>query len=57
MTDFYLEYKRWFERFYNRPFACTREEWRSWCNAPRQPVRKLSDIEFDTEREREGDAQ
>ncbi len=55
MTDFYLEYSAWFTRFYNRPFTVTREEWAEWCKAPK--AKPQSDVEFDAEREREGDAQ
>lgn len=55
--DFYVEYCRIHQQVYGR-IPCTREQWREWCAQPRGIAdHPLSDIEFDTEREREGNAQ
>ncbi len=53
MIDFYLEYKKWFEHMYSRPFDVSRERWNEWCKAP--PARKLTDDEFDDQKELAGD--
>lgn len=53
MIDFYLEYCTWFAQHYNRPFACSREQWNQWCRAA--PAARQSDFDFDIETEcREG---
>lgn len=53
--DFYAAYAAWHTRFYGRPYPITREQWQSW--SLDQPARKLTDLEFDYLRERDGDAQ
>lgn len=53
--DFYTEYCRIHRAVYGRD-PCTREQWAEWC-AKSRTERPLTDIEFDTEREREGNAQ
>lgn len=53
--DFFTEYCRIHRAVYGHD-PCTREQWAEWCAKPRTE-RTLTDIEFDTEREREGNAQ
>lgn len=53
--DFYAAYAAWHTRFYGVPYPVTREQWQSWCKAP--PHRPLTDLEFDAEQERMGNAQ
>lgn len=53
MADFYADYAAWFARMYGRRYEVTREQWNAWCRQP--PTRRLTDEEFDQEKELHGD--
>lgn len=56
MFDFFTAYSLLHAQVYGRA-PCTREQWNEWVKQPHQPAPSMSDIEFDTAKEREGDAQ
>ncbi len=63
MIDTYLIYCAWFQQTYNRPFNVSREFFYAWLARPyTNPPEQLepdssADVQFDYDKEREGDAQ
>lgn len=53
MGSYYDSYSAWFNRMYGRPYDVTREQWNEWCR--QRPARKLTDDEFDDQKEADGD--